>query len=182
MLKIKTTRFGELEIDEGHIIYMPEGLLGFCHCKSFIILEHDVDSPFKWYQSIDDPSLAFIIVDPYLFKPDYRIQISSQEIAPLQALEVEALVPVAIVSIHPELPRPITVNLQGPILINPDNRWARQCVLLRGGYQTRHDLLGEMERALLGPEGHDGLEEQGKTLKNQRQLVVSANPCGGGEG
>ncbi|MBI2875574.1 MAG: flagellar assembly protein FliW [Candidatus Tectomicrobia bacterium] len=148
-MKIATTRFGEIEIDERDIIYMPEGLVGFGQHKQYIILEHDTESPspFKWLQSVDDPDLAFIIVDPYLFKSDYRIEISPHEVAILQARDPEALICAVVVSIHRELPHPITANLQAPILINPENRWGRQCILTRGGYPVRYDLMEETRKA-----------------------------------
>lgn len=145
-MKIATTRFGEMEIDERDIIYMPEGLVGFNEHKRYIIFEHDTSSPFKWLQSVDDPDLAFIIVDPYLFKSDYRIEVSPHEVAILQTKEIDALSCAVIVSIHMELPNPITANLQAPILINPENRWARQCILTKGGYNVRHDLLEAVSR------------------------------------
>lgn len=143
-MKIATTRFGEMEIDERDIIYMPEGLVGFRDHKRYLILEHNTSSPFKWLQSVDDADLAFIIVDPYLFKSDYKIEVSPHEVSILQTRDLDALSCAVIVSIHKELPNPITANLQAPILINPENRWARQCILTKGGYDVRHDLLEEV--------------------------------------
>lgn len=145
-MKLATTRFGEMEIDKRDIIYMPEGLVGFSEHKRYIILEHDTSSPFKWLQSVDDPDLAFIIVDPYLFKSDYKIEVSPHEVAILQTKDIDAMSCAVIVSIHKELPNPITANLQAPILINPENRWARQCILTKGGYPVRHDLLETVRR------------------------------------
>ncbi|MBW2492018.1 MAG: flagellar assembly protein FliW, partial [Deltaproteobacteria bacterium] len=76
-MKIKTTRFGTIDIEEEKIIEMPFGMLGFPDKKKFIILKHQENSPFFWYQSIDDPGLAFVITNPFLFLPDYKIDLSS---------------------------------------------------------------------------------------------------------
>ena len=39
-MKIKTTRFGELEVDKKDIIEFTEGLLGFENLKKFFVVMH----------------------------------------------------------------------------------------------------------------------------------------------
>jgi flagellar assembly factor FliW len=36
------------------------------------MLDHDTDAPFKWLQCVEEPQLAFVILDPAFFKPDYQ--------------------------------------------------------------------------------------------------------------
>ena len=72
-MKVETTRFGAIDIREEEIITMPFGMPGFSDQKQFVLLDHKKDSPFQWYQSIQDPSLAFVVTDPFLFKPDYGV-------------------------------------------------------------------------------------------------------------
>ena len=74
-MKITTTRFGTVQIRENSIIKMPFGMLGFPDKKKFVILQHKDNSPFFWYQSVDDPKLAFVITNPFIFKPDYQIDL-----------------------------------------------------------------------------------------------------------
>ena len=59
MIKVKTTRFSEIEVDEKDVIELPSGLIGFPELKSYVLLDHDKDSPFKWLQSLDDGAIAF---------------------------------------------------------------------------------------------------------------------------
>ena len=74
-MKIKTARFGTIDIEEEKIIKMPFGMLGFPDKKKFIVLQHQENSPFFWYQSVDDLGLAFVITNPFLFIPDYKIDL-----------------------------------------------------------------------------------------------------------
>jgi len=140
-LKIPTRRFGTVEIQEEQVIYAPSGLIGFPHHKRYVLLEHRKGSPFVWFQSAEDESLAFVLIDPLLVKPDYEIQISSED---RKALELEnsceGLQAMAIVSISPGIPMEITANLLGPILINGKKRLAKQVVLYQSTYSTRTPL------------------------------------------
>ena len=49
------------------------GLLGFAKYKQFVVIDHTEESPFKWLQSVEEGSLAFIITDPLFFVADYQI-------------------------------------------------------------------------------------------------------------
>jgi flagellar assembly factor FliW len=140
-VEIKTTRFGQVEIDENLIITLPDGVLGFEDLKSYIILDHfDKESPFKWLQSVEDPSLAFVITDPLVFVPEYKVKISKEEVSAIELSDASKAIIVVIVNIkrdHSE----ITVNLQGPIVINPEKKLARQFVIRESDCSVRHVIF-----------------------------------------
>jgi flagellar assembly factor FliW len=140
-VEIETTRFGHVEIDENLIITVPDGILGFEDLNRFIILDHfDKESPFKWFQSIEDPSLAFVITDPLLFVPDYKAKIHKDEISSIKLSNASKAIIVVIVNIkrdHSE----ITINLQGPLVINSEKKLAKQCVLPTDDYDLRHVIF-----------------------------------------
>ena len=71
-LDVKTSRFGPLRVEREKIITMLAPFLGFPTSKQFILRPHGEDSPFMWLQSLDDPNLAFVVVQPGLFLKDYR--------------------------------------------------------------------------------------------------------------
>jgi flagellar assembly factor FliW len=141
LVEIKTTRFGDVKIDENLIITLPEGILGFEDIKRYIILDHfDKESPFKWLQSIEDPSLAFVITDPLMFVPEYKARISKEEIKAIDISGESKAIIVVIVNIkrdHSE----ITVNLQGPIVINAEKKLAKQVVIKESDYSVRHIIF-----------------------------------------
>jgi len=78
-LKIRTTRFGTIDVEEHKIINMPLGMLGFPNKRQFVMFPHKEDSPFFWFQSVDDPALAFVIASPFLVEPDYRLDMDGDD-------------------------------------------------------------------------------------------------------
>ncbi|NLA75615.1 MAG: flagellar assembly protein FliW, partial [Deltaproteobacteria bacterium] len=78
-MNIKTSRFGEIEIEEKRIILFNEGLIGFPDEKEYIIIEHRSGSPFMWLQSVNNPDLAFVIMNPFQVFPGYLKDISPEE-------------------------------------------------------------------------------------------------------
>lgn len=144
-MKITSLRFGTLEIPEDKIISMPKPILGFEHLTRYCIIEREDSEPFLWYQSVEDPSVAFIVVNPLFFFPDYRIEVNPKEIEELKVSDVRAVETYVIVTI-PTDPRNMTANLQGPILINTETRLAKQMILVNSDYRVKHFILGQTER------------------------------------
>jgi flagellar assembly factor FliW len=144
-LKIATSRFGEIEIDKESIVRMPEGMLGFGEIKDYVLIQHNEGSPFLWYQAVDDPTVAFVVVDPFTFFPDYEVLLSKGDLDVLEARDLGSLAVFAVVVI-PENPEEMTANLRGPIVINTDNKIARQVVLTDGRYSPQHSIMEEMRQ------------------------------------
>ncbi len=148
-MEIETTRFGQVEINENLIIALPDGILGFEDFKRYIILDHfDKESPLKWFQSIDDPSLAFVITDPLMFVPEYKAKVSKEEIRNIKLSDASKAVIVVIVNIkidHSE----ITINLQGPIVINPEEKLAKQVIIRESDYSVRHVIFSKEQNGTI---------------------------------
>jgi len=147
-VEIETTRFGRIKIDEDLILTLPEGILGFESLKRYIILDHfDRETPFKWLQSTEDPSLAFVITDPLLFVPDYTIKITEEEVRSIGLTDAGRGLIVVIVNIkrdHSE----ITINLQGPVIINAEKKLAKQTVIKESVYSVRHIIFSDTRDAV----------------------------------
>lgn len=141
-MKIETTRFGNVEVSEDRIITMPRGLPGFEERKTFCLFQHKEDSPFFWYQSIDDPALAFVITSPFLFKPDYKVDAGPA----IDAMGWEGdpskllLDCYVLVTIPRGMPEKMTANLVGPIIVNTETREAVQVLLLDDSYSHKYPL------------------------------------------
>lgn len=150
-MKVNTTRFGEIEIEEEKIINFAQGLLGFPDVKRYIIIDHpnQPDIPLKWLQAIDDPDLAFVITDPLIFCRDYNPEISEQELKKLDITDVKNCGIVSIVTIPHGEPETMTVNLQGPVLVNLTTREARQTVLESDKYPLRYSVIKDIPVAKL---------------------------------
>jgi flagellar assembly factor FliW len=158
-VEIETTRFGHVEIDESLIITVPDGILGFEDLKRFIILDHfEKESPFKWLQSIEDPSLAFVITDPLIFVPDYKAKIHKDEISSIRLSDANKAIIVVIVNIkrdHSE----ITINLQGPLVINSEEKLAKQCILRTDDYSVRHVIFSQAASQSTNPQTQKSTKE-----------------------
>ena len=144
-MKIETTRFGVLEIDERKIISMPYGMLGFPQSQRFVLFPHKEDSPFFWYQSADEPALAFVITNPSLFLPGYAADLQ-ETIQRMSWEDPESEDPFelyVVVTIPRGSPEDMTANLLGPILINNNTRQAAQMVLSDSPYSHQFPLSGK---------------------------------------
>ena len=142
-MEINTTRFGTISIKEEKIIKMPFGMLGFPDKKRFIILQHQEKSPFFWYQSIDDPGLAFVITDPFLFIPDYNIDLETtlNEMSWNGNGDDSYLELFVVVNIPRGMPQKMTGNFIGPVLVNSKVYEAVQMVISNSPYTHRFPLF-----------------------------------------
>ncbi len=143
-LEITTARFGKISVTEDSIITMHTGMPGFSDRKNFIILEQKEFLPLYWYQCIDDPDLAFIIINPYLFMPDYVTDIK-KVISDMKwnKDDIKEIKVYAIVNASSGNPKEMTANLMGPLFINLSCNEAVQVVFPDSPYSIQHKLFKE---------------------------------------
>lgn len=145
-----TTRFGDVETDESKIITFTEGLLGFNNYKRYHIIQDPDQEPFLWLQSVEEPDLAFVVVDPFLFFPGYEIEVKPHELNAIHVTDVSKSTVLTIVTI-PKNTNDISANLRGPLVFNMDVRLGKQLVLIDDRYDTRHFLLRDVPDYLATP-------------------------------
>ncbi len=141
MLKIQTTRFGEVEVEDQSIILVQGGIIGFTRYERYMIIEHNSESPFFWLQAVDSPDLAFVIVDPCLFMPDFNLTLSEPILADLKAQESQEVAVHVLVTIPHGRPQEMTANLLGPLVINTQAKLARQIIVDDERYSHRHPII-----------------------------------------
>lgn len=139
-MKINTTRFGEIEVLEKDVTHLIDGMLGFSECTKFTIIDDEVGYPFLWMQSLEEPALAFVIVDPAPILTEYHFSVKREQIKAIEASQVEDLQVYVIVTMASNV-LDVTVNLQGPIVINKSNSMGLQIVLVDPKFVTRHPLF-----------------------------------------
>lgn len=150
---VNSLRLGQMEVPDDKIISMEKPILGFEHLARFCLVEVKDLFPFMWLVSSDDPAVTFLVVNPKVFYPDYRIEVNPKEIAELNISDTGSVETYVIATI-PEDPNEISVNLQGPILINTENNRAKQLVLVNSDYQVRHYLVDIMTAESQSRETH----------------------------
>ena len=141
-MKVATKAHGLIDVDERQKLVFPQGLLGFENLKQYILLDAE-RQPFYWLQSIDVEEVAFILVNPFLFRPDFEVNISNEELAEIGIHSPEKALIFSIVTI-PSDNSPMTANLQGPLVINRDSRTGKQAVLSDNRWKTKHDIMAEL--------------------------------------
>ncbi len=139
-MRFSTTRFGNVDVRHDAVLTFPSGILGFPDWTRYVILDHDTDAPFKWLQCVEQPDLAFVVMDPALFKSDYSVELSAEALAEVKGVESDDLTLAVILTIPSEDPARITANLRGPLLMNPRTSLCKQLVL-SDCYPTRYPLF-----------------------------------------
>ncbi|MDI9637373.1 flagellar assembly protein FliW [Kamptonema cortianum] len=138
---IETTRFGYLEYEAEDVVKFQEGMLGFPGKTDFLIIEHKAGSPFRWLQSIDTGDLAFLVVDPGVYLADYAPEMPMEAAEKLELSEDTPRLVYTIVTIPRGKPEAMTLNLAGPLVINLENRQAKQIVLETDLYPIKFPIL-----------------------------------------
>jgi len=112
-LTIDSSRFGTLEIPAEDVIEFPAGLIGLGGSRYALVATDD--SAFSWLHSIDDPSLALPVTNPWQFFRDYAVDLSDEAAKPITADAADVAVFVT-VRAGAEL-SDFYANLRAPILI-----------------------------------------------------------------
>lgn len=138
---LNTKNFGEIKINEENIIHFPEGILGFEEEKQFVIIkDEDEQNPFHWLQSVQNPELAFIIINPFFVFPDYDIVLSKSVQEKLKIDDEKDVVVYSIVVVPEDIEK-MTTNLLGPIVININKKLGKQVILDDDRYTTKHYIF-----------------------------------------
>lgn len=128
---VKTKVFGEIEITDDKIITFPGGIIGFPDMKQFTLLhdeERGTKAGIRWLQSLDEPTFAMPVMDPLVVKEDYDPVVEDELLKDIGNLTEENLLVLVTVRVPSDLTQ-MTVNLQGPILINVDEKKGCQVIV-----------------------------------------------------
>ncbi|SRR5712692_9409619 len=126
-------------------LFFPGGLLGFASCHQYKLErfkpDDGSDSPFFMLQAVDQ-ELSFPLLHPASIALDYRVPVTPELLAALDAKSADELVPLLIVTVRDRIEE-ITVNLQGPVITNPISSLGLQLVIEQ--YPVRYPLLNRGE-------------------------------------
>ena len=142
-LKISTSRFGELEVDEQSIVSVIGGVLGFPKESKFVLLEYN--PPFSWLQSIENADLAFVVVNAAEFGEEYQISLPVGD-PDLDMLKDDSVAILNLVTVRPD-PTQTTVNLKAPIVVCLKNMKGKQVILDDEKFPVRFPLWTAQDKA-----------------------------------
>lgn len=145
---IESSRFGTLTVEAERVITFPRGLLGFPTLTRYALIQAAQENYFFWLQSVEEPTLAFVVTDPSTFFKGYEVPVKEETRQELD-LEDESMAQCFVIC--NKVNGWLTANLLGPILVNAANRTAQQIVLTEKKWTTRQPLM-QLRPANAAPE------------------------------
>ena len=127
-MQLESEKLGKVDYSEEDIFKIPSGLLGFPEDKDYILHRSDNVHPFIWLQSLDTQKLSFLLIDPLITHPDYRLNLKKEDVGDLNIDDSDQTKVYVIVSI-PEDPSKMTANFQGPLVFNETKKIIQQVVV-----------------------------------------------------
>lgn len=130
-MKVETYLFGSVEVNPETVITFPAGLVGFENAKRYMLVHEDIKSGLASFtlQSIDEPNLAFQIVDPTALGFNYELALSDAENAMLQTPEAEDVAVMLVMFKQDGETAGIQPNIRAPLLINTKARVGVQKIM-----------------------------------------------------
>jgi flagellar assembly factor FliW len=143
MKKVNTLRFGEIEVEEEKVVHFEDGIPAFEDEHEFLIIPYDDESPYVFLQSITTPDLAFLMTMPFVFFPEYEFELDDDSQNKLGIKSQEDMLIYTLLTIPGGKVADMTANLMAPVVLNQNTMQARQIVLDKSRYTTKHRLFPE---------------------------------------
>ena len=130
---------GDIEYEEEQVVIFPSGLIGFEELVSFVLYEREEMRPFVCMVSIEEPAIYFPLLDPRIIDQEYGSENLLSELKSLGITRPNDAFLFCIVTIGKDISQ-VTVNLRGPLIINPKRMVGRQIILIDSKYMVQHPL------------------------------------------
>ncbi len=150
---VKTGRFGQIEVSSEEIISIPSGVLGFPEDHNFCLVDPGDDTLILWLQSLSNPLLAFPVLEPKIFKPEYVVRLSAAELRELRLQSIKDASVFTILTIPASMPE-MSANLKAPLVINTREKVAKQVVLQENDQPIKHPMFKELRAHLIANAAH----------------------------
>ena len=145
-MEINTELFGKIQIDEDAIIDFETGLPGFTEAKRFTLVEdkEHLTGVFCCLQSVDDPALAFTLLDIFSVMPEYNPLVDKREISDIGEYEKEDLDIYNILCMADNIVD-VTVNLKAPIVVNVKTKKGKQVIVDNEEYSIKYRIFEKLK-------------------------------------
>ena len=143
-MQVKTKTMGTVEVAEERLISIPSGLFGFEEYTDFALVDSEYE-PLIWFQSLQEPNLAFLLIDPFIIADDYEADIDDSELLRIGIKDPADVSVFTIVTVPGDV-GPVTANFQGPLIINKKNHLCMQAILDGSKYTTKHNIIEALRR------------------------------------
>lgn len=109
-------------------ITFPSGLIGLPELKRFELFLKPEEFPFLRLNALDDESIGFLAVDPFMLVKDYRPEIHETEVKAMKIKDPNEIIILALATfLRPKTK--ITLNLMAPLFLYRTLRSGKQIVI-----------------------------------------------------
>lgn len=135
-------RVEQIEVPDEEILSFARGVVGFEEFHRYVLFP--LESPLYLLQSVEDPHIGFVLLDPLLLMPGYQVELSAEDRSLLGIGNEGKPVLFCIVTLSAE-GHASSANLRAPVAINPSRKRGMQVILQEGRYPVRYpfELSGE---------------------------------------
>ncbi len=151
-MKIDTRIFGEIEIDDEKVLTFENGIIGFPDMKHFVLIhdeEKGTNAGIRFLQSVEEPGFAMPVMDPLVVKPDYDPEVDDELLKSAGNVTAENILVLVTVTVPSDLTK-MSVNLQGPLVINVEEHKACQIIVESGNYPVKFPIYDILQAGKAG--------------------------------
>lgn len=151
-MKINTRIFGEIEIEDEKVIVFENGIIGFPDMKHFVLIhdaEKGTDAGIRFLQSVEEPGFAMPVMDPLVVKPDYDPEVDDELLKAAGHITPDNILVLVTVTVPKDIKK-MSVNLQGPIVINVEEHKACQIIVENGDYPVKFPIYDILQAGKAG--------------------------------
>ena len=102
-----------------------------------LIHDQEKEGGIQWLQSMQEPQFALPVVNPLVIMSEYNPQVEDELLKPLGSFENDDMLVLVTVTVPSDLTK-MSVNLQGPIVINAATKKA--CQIIAEGYDVKYPI------------------------------------------
>jgi flagellar assembly factor FliW len=137
-MKASTKYFSGVEYMDDDVIYFKDGLFGFDNYKNYLLIQFDKENDSLFcLQSLDEKNIAFVVINPYYFIKDYKVNLSDDDCRQLEITDPSHALVYSICVVKDKI-LDCTVNLKCPVIINENTRQAKQIILEDSSYPFKY--------------------------------------------
>lgn len=160
-MEITTSRFAAISYEQKDIITFDDGLLGFEKLTKFTIIDSNDGTSILWLQSLENGEIAFPLLEPKIFKPDYQVCATDKDLLSIGIEDLNKSEVYSILTIPEDITK-MNANLKAPVIINPDNQKAKQTVLKDSKLPVDLDIYPALKAYLLKESDEDPARDNSK--------------------
>ena len=142
MMKVESRRFGQIELPDDSVLEFTRPILGFPGLDKYALFKEDPEAPLFWLQSLQDPGVSFLLVDPTSVA-EYVVESKEIDSAGLDLKGPSEALVLAIVTLKNPW-KESTANLRAPVVVNTRTRKAAQVVLHEDRYDTKESIFRDI--------------------------------------